>query len=50
LSPQLVQAILQCRQPAELTATRLTELDLPFDWTEQHNCWQAKLKLRTDVP
>jgi hypothetical protein len=36
LSPQLVDAILQGRQPVELTATRLTELDLPFDWTEQH--------------
>jgi site-specific DNA recombinase len=36
LSPQLVEAILQGRQPAELTATRLTELDLPLDWTEQH--------------
>ena len=22
--------------PVELTATRLTELDLPLDWTEQH--------------
>src|SRR5947209_15584527 len=28
LSPQLVEAILQ----GELTATRLTELDLPLDW------------------
>src|SRR5438874_4594811 len=36
VSPQLVEAILQGRQPAELTATRLTELDLPLDWTEQH--------------
>ena len=36
LSPQLVDAILQGRQPVELTATRLTELDLPFDWAEQH--------------
>jgi site-specific DNA recombinase len=34
LSPQLVEAILQGRQPVELTATRLTEL--PLDWTEQH--------------
>jgi site-specific DNA recombinase len=37
LSPQLVEAILQARQSVELTATRLTELDLPLDWTEQHN-------------
>jgi DNA invertase Pin-like site-specific DNA recombinase len=36
LSPQLVEAILQGWQPVELTATRLTELDLPLDWTEQH--------------
>jgi len=35
LSPELVDAILQGRQPVELTATRLTELDLPLDWTEQ---------------
>ena len=32
---KLVEAILQGRQPVELTATRLTELDLPLDWTEQ---------------
>jgi site-specific DNA recombinase len=36
LSPELVEAILRGRQPVELTATRLTELDLPLDWTEQH--------------
>jgi hypothetical protein len=36
LSPQLVEAILQGRQPLELTTTWLTELDLPLDWTEQH--------------
>ena len=36
LSPQLVEAILQGRQSVELTATRLTELNLPLDWTEQH--------------
>ena len=36
LSPQLIEAILQGRQPAALTATRLIELDLPLDWTEQH--------------
>jgi hypothetical protein len=35
LSPQLVDTILQGRQPVELTATRLTELDLPLDWIEQ---------------
>jgi site-specific DNA recombinase len=35
LSPELVEAILQGWQPVELTATRLTELDLPLDWTEQ---------------
>jgi hypothetical protein len=36
LSPELVEAILQGRQPVGLTATRLTELDLPLDWSEQH--------------
>jgi site-specific DNA recombinase len=36
LSPELVEAILHGRQSVELTATRLTELDLPLDWTEQH--------------
>jgi hypothetical protein len=35
LSPELVEAILQGRQPVALTATRLTDLDLPLDWTEQ---------------
>ena len=36
LSPELLEAILQGRQPVALAATRLTELDLPLDWTEQH--------------
>jgi hypothetical protein len=36
LRPQLVEAILEGRQRVELTATRLTELDLPLDWAEQH--------------
>jgi hypothetical protein len=36
LSPELVEAILQGGQPVVLTATRLTELDLPLDWTDQH--------------
>jgi hypothetical protein len=31
----MVEAILHGRQPAELTATRLTELDLPLHWTDQ---------------
>jgi site-specific DNA recombinase len=37
LSPELVDAILHGRQPVELTATRLTELDLPLDWTDQRS-------------
>jgi site-specific DNA recombinase len=37
LNPQLVEAILQGRQPVELTATRLTDIDLPLDWTEQQH-------------
>ena len=36
LSPPLVEAILQGRQPVSLTATRLSQLDLPLDWAEQH--------------
>jgi site-specific DNA recombinase len=35
LSPELVEVILHGRQPVELTATRLTELDLPLDWADQ---------------
>jgi hypothetical protein len=34
-SPELIDAILHGRQPVALTATYLTELDLPLDWTEQ---------------
>jgi hypothetical protein len=41
LSPQLVEAILQGGQRAELTATRLTELDLPLGWTEQHKLFAS---------
>src|SRR6185437_5997437 len=37
LSPELVEMILHGRQPVELTATRLTELDLPLDWTDQRS-------------
>src|SRR6266478_342904 len=37
LSPELVEAILHGRQPVDLTATRLTELDLPLDWTDQRS-------------
>src|SRR5690348_12766525 len=41
LSPELIEAILQGRQPVALTATRLTELDLPLDWTEQQKLLAA---------
>jgi hypothetical protein len=34
----LSPAILRGRQPVELTATRLTELDLPLDWTDSTDC------------
>src|SRR5258707_11927013 len=37
LSPELVEAMLHGRQPVDLTATRLTELDLPLDWTDQRS-------------
>ena len=36
LAPQKHSPRWQGRQPVALTATRLTELDLPLDWTEQH--------------
>jgi hypothetical protein len=41
LSPQLVEAILQGRHPVELPTTRLTELDLPLDWTDQHKLFES---------
>ena len=41
LSPELVDAILQGRQPVALTTTRLTELDLPLDWADQHRLLTA---------
>ncbi len=37
LSPELVEVILQGRQTVELTATRLTERDLPLDWADQRS-------------
>jgi site-specific DNA recombinase len=37
LSPEITTAILEGRQPAHLTAVRLSRLvDLPLDWVEQH--------------
>jgi hypothetical protein len=36
LSPRLIDAILEGRHPVALTATRLSEFDLPLDWAEQH--------------
>jgi site-specific DNA recombinase len=35
LSPELVEAVPQGRQPVHLTAARLTEVDLPLGWTDQ---------------
>jgi len=37
LSPELVEAILHGRQPVDLTATRLIELDLPVDWADHRS-------------
>src|SRR6202007_2734442 len=37
LSPERPEAILQGRHPVELTATRLTELDLPPHWADQRS-------------
>src|SRR5262245_15524633 len=36
LSPRIVDAILQGRHPVALTATRLSQFDLPLDWAEQY--------------
>ena len=41
LSPRLVEAILKGQQPVTLTATRLSELDLPLDWTEQRRLFAS---------
>src|SRR5690606_16481609 len=35
LSPRIVEAILEGRQPARLTRKWLLEVDLPTDWSEQ---------------
>jgi hypothetical protein len=35
LSPRLLEQILSGRQPADLTARRLTRLDLPLEWSDQ---------------
>jgi site-specific DNA recombinase len=36
LAPEIIEAILQGRQPADLSAARLTnQIDLPLDWAEQ---------------
>src|SRR5205807_6131347 len=37
LSPELVEMILQGRQPVKLTATRLIDPDRPSDWTDQRS-------------
>src|SRR5438552_18970108 len=37
LSPELVEVILPGRLPVKLTATRLTGLGLPIDWTDQRS-------------
>ena len=39
LAPDIVRALLEGRQPIELTPTRLLRLskDLPHDWSEQRH-------------
>ena len=39
LAPDIVRALLEGRQPIELTPTRLLQLskDLPHDWSEQRH-------------
>jgi len=48
LSPELVEVILHGRQPVELTATRLTELDLPLDWTDQRSLLASRGRATLD--
>src|SRR5262249_59818384 len=38
LAPDLVEALLQGRSPAQLNLARLTK-DLPSDWSEQRRCF-----------
>lgn len=35
MSPRIVEAILEGRQPASLTLNRLTNIELPFEWRAQ---------------
>jgi hypothetical protein len=42
LAPDIIEAILQGRQPADLTLARLTNrLDLPLDWVAQRELIRA---------
>jgi hypothetical protein len=34
LPPRIIQAIVECRAPADMTVTRLTR-NLPLPWTER---------------
>ena len=41
LSPELVDAIMDGRQPANVTLAKLTD-PFPTDWKEQHALWSDK--------
>jgi len=41
LAPDIVEAILQARQPADLSSAQLTRTQLPFDWAAQRQAIQA---------
>jgi hypothetical protein len=40
LAPELVEAVLDGRQPAEMSLERLTT-NLPLAWSAQTRCWQG---------
>ena len=52
LSPEIVRAILDGRQPVELSSTRLVKLskDLPHDWQAQRQFLGFTLALRRESP
>lgn len=35
MSPRIIEAILEGRQPASLTRNRLLNIELPFEWKAQ---------------
>jgi hypothetical protein len=48
--PTARRSYLQGGQPVVVTAPRLTELDLPLDWTEQHKLLASQSETRRAIP